>query len=37
MRKGGADYIPHAGDDLTAFLEARDGFETALNDVIAEP
>jgi hypothetical protein len=32
-----ADDIPHARDDLTAFLRARGGFETALNGLVAEP
>jgi hypothetical protein len=36
-RKGGADDIPHARDDLTTFLRAHGSFETALNGPAAEP
>jgi hypothetical protein len=36
-RKEGGNEIPHARDDLMAFLRARGGFETALNGPIAEP
>jgi hypothetical protein len=34
---GGADDIPHARDDFTAFFRARGGFETALNGRVPEP
>jgi hypothetical protein len=35
--KEGADDIPHARDDLTAFLRACGGFKMALNGPVAEP